>query len=225
MQDIKLKTRIREEKGTKIAHKLRSEGEVPGVLYGHNENPIKLVLPAHELWYILHNATSEHLILTLDVEGTAENDVLTLVRDVQHHPVTGDILHVDFQRISLTEKIKVGVPVILQGLARGVKEFGGILDHGVREITMHCTPKQIPEAIEVDVTDMEIGDSVHISDIVERYSGLEFLDGTNVTLAHVSPPKKLEILKEEAEAEEEAAAEEEGAEEKGEEAAGKGEES
>jgi len=225
MNDIKLKSRIREETGAKMTRKLRSKGEVPGVLYGHRVEPINLTLPEHELWHILHSATSEHLILTLDIEDTAENDVLTLVRDVQHHPVTGDILHVDFQRISLTEKIKVGVPIILSGTARGVKEFGGVLDHGVREVTTHCMPKQIPESIEVDVSDMDIGDSVHISDIVGRYPELEFLDDSNVTLAHVSPPKKLEIFKEELEGVEEAAAGEEGAVEKEKEPAGEGEES
>ncbi len=227
MHDIILKGSIREESGTKIARKLRAQGEVPGVLYGHMEEPIHLSLSAHELWHILHHATSEHLILTLDIEGMKEGEALTLVRNVQHHPVTGDILHVDFQRISLTEKIKVGVPIVLIGMARGVKEFGGILDHGVREVTIHCTPKQIPEAIEVDVTDMEIGNSLHILDIAGQYPELEFLDDPNVTLAHVSHPKKLEIPEEEGEAAEKEAAIEEGAgaAPQGEETAGEGEES
>jgi large subunit ribosomal protein L25 len=212
MQSIRLETRIREGKGTTVAHKLRNEGEVPGILYGHNEEPIKLAVPEHELWHILHNATSEHLILTLHIEGASNGDVLTLVRDVQHHPVSGDILHVDFQRISLNEKIKVGVPVELVGTARGVKEFGGILDHGVREVMIHCTPNQIPGSITVDVSHMEIGNSIHISDITSQYPELEFMDDSNVTLAHISPPKKLEIV--------EAPIEEEVAEVAGEEEAG-----
>jgi large subunit ribosomal protein L25 len=223
MQDNTLKTRMRRETGTKVAHKLRKRGEVPGVLYGHKQEPLHLVVPEHELWHMLHNATSEHLILTIEIEDATEGGVLSLVRDVQHHPVTGDILHVDFQRISLDEKIKVGVPVTLVGSARGVKEFGGILDHGVREVTVCCTPEQIPEAITVDVTEMEIGNSKHISDIVANYPDLEFLDDVHVTLAHVSPPKKLEVTAEEV-AEEEAAAEEE-AEAAQEEQAGEGEES
>lgn len=226
MHDKKLSGRLREEKGTKGAHRLRAKGEVPGVLYGHKEEPVNLTLPEHELWHILHSATSEHLILTLDIEGSKEDSVLTLVRDVQHHPVTGDILHVDFQRISITEKIKIGAPIVLNGTARGVKEFGGILEHGVREVMIHCTPKQIPESIEVDVTAMEIGDSIHISDITGQYPELEFLDDSNVTLAHVSHPKKLEILGEGEEAvAQEAAGEEEEAAAKEEETAGEGEES
>jgi large subunit ribosomal protein L25 len=121
--------------------------------------------------------------------------------------------------------IKVGVPVKLLGVARGVKEFGGILDHGVREVTIRCTPDGIPDALEVEVTDMEIGQSIHISDISGRYQKLEFLDDPNVTLAHVSPPKKLEELVEEV-VEEEAAVEEAQAGEapEGKEPAGRGEE-
>jgi large subunit ribosomal protein L25 len=199
MKQITLNSRVREGSGKKAAHKIRAAGDIPGTLYGHKEEPVSLVVPEHDLWQILHNATSEHLILTLKVDGASEGEVLTLVRDVQHHPVTGDILHVDFQRISMQEKIKVGVPVELSGIARGVKEFGGILDHGVREVMVKCTPAEIPEALSIDVSDMDIGNSIHLSDIVMHYSQLEFLDDPNVTLAHVSPPKKLEILEEELE--------------------------
>lgn len=203
MKRINLKSRIREGSGKKSAHKIRSTGEVPGILYGHNEEPVSLSVPQHELWAILHHATSEHLILRLDVEGTDEKDVLILLRDVQHHPVTGDILHVDFQRISMHEKIKVGVPVKLVGMARGVKEFGGILDHGMHEVMVRCMPEEIPESLPIDVSDMDIGKSIHLSDIMARYTQLEFLDDAKVTLAHVSPPKKLEVLEEAASEEEE----------------------
>jgi len=208
MKRINLKSRIREGSGKKSAHKIRSTGEVPGTLYGHKEEPMSVSVPEHDLWVILHHATSEHLILRLDVEGADEKDVLILVRDVQHHPVTGDILHVDFQRISMHEKIKVGVPVKLEGLARGVKEFGGILDHGVREVMVKCMPEEIPESLPIDVSDMEIGKSIHLSDIMDQYTQLEFLDDASLTLAHVSPPKKLEVFEEAAEAVEEAASEE-----------------
>lgn len=211
MQEIKLKSRIREGVGKKTAHTLRAHGEVPGVLYGHKEMPMKLAVPEHELWTILHNATSEYLILKLEIEGGDAGGVLTLVRDVQHHPVTGDILHVDFQRISVGEQIKVGVPVELVGQSIGVKEFGGILDHGVREVTVRCTPGEIPDALVIDVSSLEIGQSVHLADIKGRYQQLEFLDDPHVTLVHVSHPKKIEVAVEEAG---EAAEAEEGAEAK-----------
>jgi large subunit ribosomal protein L25 len=201
MKQIVLSTKIRQGSGKKSAHKIRAGGSIPGILYGHKEEPISLTVPEHELWQMLHHSSSEHLILKLKIEDSKEGDILTLVRDVQHHPVTGEILHIDFQRISMAEKIKVGVPVDLNGIARGVKEFGGILDHGVREVNVKCTPGEIPEALHIDVSEMEIGNSVHLRDIMMHYPNLEFLDDPSVTLAHVSPPKKLEIT-----AEEEAAA-------------------
>jgi len=192
MQEIRLKSRVRKGVGKKTAHRLRALGEVPAILYGHKEEPVALAVPEHEIWHILHNAVSEHLILKLEIDESREGEVMTLVRDVQHHPVTGDILHFDLQRISLDEQVKVGVPVELEGQARGVKEFGGILDHGVREVMIRCRSAEIPDALHIDVSHLEIGQSVHISELVALYPNLEFLDDFSITLAHVSPPKKVE---------------------------------
>lgn len=218
MEKMVLKSSIREGIGKKATHKIRAGGKIPAVLYGHGREPITLAVNEKELWYFIHNATSEHLILKVEIDGSDEKDITALVRDVQHHPVTGDILHVDLQRISLDEKIKVGVPVQLMGQSKAVKEFGGILDHGVREVNIRCKPSEIPEAFHIDVSHLEIGQSCHISDIVADYPQLEFLDDGNVTLAHVSPPKKKEaaeeaaaekVGEEAAEAEEKAGGEEE----------------
>ncbi len=216
MLDITLKTAIRKESGKKSAHKLRAMGLIPAVLYGHKEDPVALELQEHEFWHILHNSTTEHIILKLDIEGADGGEHVILVRDVQHHPVTGNILHVDFQKISLDEDIKVGVPVELVGHAVGVKDFGGILDHGVREVMIQCKPAEIPEILEIDVSSMNIGDTLHVDYLVEKYPSLNFLDDLKVTLAHVSPPKKAELL--EAEEEAEVGAAEEGEEEAAEEA-------
>ncbi len=219
MKPIKLKARRRKEANKKNVHKLRQQGEIPGVLYGHKKDPVHLALLEHEFWTILHNATSEHLILDLEVEGVDMEEHITLVRDVQHHPVSGDVLHVDFQRISMNENIKVGVPVNLNGMSRGVKEFGGILDQGVREVMIATTAANVPEHLDIDVTSLMIGDTVHISDLVNLYPDIDFLDEGHINLAHVSPPKKMEDLTEAVEGEEEEA---EGAEE-GEAAAEEGE--
>jgi large subunit ribosomal protein L25 len=210
MKSIKLKARRREEASKKNVHKLRQQGEIPGVLYGHKKDPVHLALPEHEFWTILHNATSEHLILDLEVEGVDMKEHMTLVRDVQHHPVSGDVLHVDFQRISMNESIKVGVPVHLKGMSRGVKEFGGILDQGVREVMITTTAANVPEHLDIDISSLMIGDTIHISDLVSLYPDIDFLDEGHINLAHVSPPKKMEDLTEAVEGEEE---EVEGAEE------------
>lgn len=224
MKTIKLTARMREEASKKNVHKLRHAGEIPGVLYGHKKDPVHLAIPQHEFWSILHSATSEHLIIKLEVDGVDMEDHITLVRDVQHHPVSGDILHVDFQRISMSENIKVGIPVVLTGVARGVKEFGGILDQGVREVMVATTASSVPEQLELDVSELMINDTIHVSDLVALYPDIDFLNEGHINLAHVSPPKKLEVAEELEEGAEEGAEGEEGEGAEGEAAAEGGEE-
>ncbi len=224
MKTIKLTARMREEASKKNVHKLRHAGEIPGVLYGHKKDPVHLAIPEHEFWSILHSATSEHLIIKLEVDGVDMEDHITLVRDVQHHPVSGDILHVDFQRISMSENIKVGIPVVLTGVARGVKEFGGILDQGVREVMVATTASSVPEQLELDVSELMINDTIHVSDLVALYPDIDFLNEGHINLAHVSPPKKLEVAEELEEGAEEGAEGEEGEGAEGEAAAEGGEE-
>jgi large subunit ribosomal protein L25 len=221
MKKITLKARIRKEASKKNVHKLRQEGEIPGVVYGHKKDPVHLAIPEHDFWTVLHNATSEHLIIDLDVDGLDMEDHISLVREIQHHPVSGDILHVDFQRIRMDESIKVGIPVVLTGIARGVKEFGGVLDHGIREVMVATTAATVPENLEIDVSELMINDSIHVSDLEALYPNIEFLDDSGLNIAHVSPPKKLEVLEE---AEEGAEAAAEGEEAEGEEAGEEGSE-
>jgi len=216
LKTIKLKARVREEASKKNVHKLRGGGEIPGVLYGHKRDPVHLALSEQEFWTILHHATSEHLIIDLDVDGVDMEDHITLVRDIQHHPVTGDILHVDFQRISMSESINVGIPVMLTGIARGVKEFGGILDQGIREVMVSTTASMVPEHLEIEVSELMIGGTIHVSDLVILYPGIDFLDDGSINIAHVSPPLKLEIVEGEEEGAEEGAEEGEEGEAEGE---------
>lgn len=223
MKEIEIKGRVRKGVGKKIAHKLRAGGEVPGILYGHKKEPIAVAVSEHDLWYILHKSTSENLILKLSFSDNGAEPVTTLIRDVQHHPVTGDILHFDLQRISMNEKLRVGVPLRVEGVPRGVKEFGGILDQVAREVLVYSTPKEIPEFVSIRIEDMEIGDSIHLEDIIKQHPGIEFVEEPEMMLAHISPPpKKIEVVTEEiAEEEEEVEEGEEEAEEAAEEGEGK----
>jgi large subunit ribosomal protein L25 len=218
MQQLKLKSYLREGSGKKIARKLRSTGEIPAILYGHKREPLSIAVSQKDLWHILHTATTEHLILSLDVEGSDEGTILTLVRDVQHHPVTGDVLHLDLLRISIDEKIEVGVPIELIGMPKGVKDTGGVLDHGIRELTLNSKPMEIPEKVSIDVSPLAIGDSLRVSDLVALYPHLEIVDDRHITIAHVSAPKKLEIVAPEPGAAAAAAVAEEGEAAEGEEA-------
>jgi large subunit ribosomal protein L25 len=224
MQKPKLSSHVRSGAGKEGAKRLRAAGEIPVILYGHKREPVSIAVSQKDVWHILHTATSEHMILSLDIEGSNEGSILTLVRDIQHHPVSGDVLHMDLQRISVDEKLHIGVPIELVGMAKGVKDEGGVLDHGIREVTLNVKPMEIPEKVSIDIAHLEIGHSVHVSDLIALYPDLEIVDDPHVTIAHVSAPKKLETLIPEAGAPAEAAVapEAEGAE--GEEGAEGGEE-
>ncbi len=207
MKEIKLNVRVREGSGKKLAKHSRAEGGIPGILYGHKEEPVSLIIPEHDFWTILHHATTEHLIMTVDIEGMDSGSVLTIVKEVQHHPVSGKVLHVDLQRIAPDEKIKVAVPVDLTGVAKGVREFGGVLDYGVRTIRIITTAATMPESLKLDVTELMIGDSIHVSDIIEKYKDFDIFDDAEILVGHVSIPKKLEDIEAEAAEEDVEAAE------------------
>jgi len=201
MEKILLKSHIRERSGKKSGRRIRSEGKVPGILYGHKEDPISLVMDEHDIWEILHNASTENLIIQLDIEGVDLKDEITLLKEVQQHPVTGQILHIDLLRVYSDEKIDVNVPVETRGEPRGVKEEGGILYQAVRRLIINSKAADIPEVLIIDVSDLGIGDSIHISDIVKEYEQFDFVYDSDSTIAHVSAPKELELPEEEVEEE------------------------
>ena len=187
----------RGEVGKGAARKARAAGRIPGVLYGHGQEPVALSVSAREFELAVRKRGGNPIIgLALDGgEHTA------LIRGVQYDPLTHDIIHLDFLRISLTEAIEIEVPIKLVGLPVGVKDGGGILEPIVRELKVRCLPTAIPQSIEVDVTALNIGDSVHVRDIVVPEATV--LTDADVTLATVVPPT---VQAEEKPAEEAAAA-------------------
>ncbi len=210
--------------GKGAARKARAAGRIPGVLYGHGQEPVALSVSAREFELAVRKQGGNPIIgLALDGgEHTA------LIRDVQYDPISHDIIHLDFLRISLTEAIEVEVPIRLVGLPLGVKDGGGILEPILRELKVRCLPTAIPPAIEVDVTALNIGDSVHVSEIT--LGEVTILTDPEVTVATVVPPT---VQVEEKPAEEAAVAAEgaeaaepeviaKGKKEEGEEAEGKG---
>lgn len=187
MEHIKLNTELRKDTGKNNARKLRARGRIPAVLYGRKKEPLGLAIDEASIKTILH-AHPESAVIDLSIEGKAGKPVNVLVRDVQRHPANGRLLHVDFQRIKLDEKVRIEVRVTLQGDPRGVKEQGGLLEHGARELNINCLPTAMPESIDVDVTDLLIGDSYRLSDLIGKYPGLDFLDDPETTIATVVPP-------------------------------------
>jgi large subunit ribosomal protein L25 len=128
-------------------------------------------------------------IIDLTIEGEIKKECDAIIKEIQQHPASGKILHIDFQHILRGEKLKIDVPVYLVGEPLGVKEMGGVLEHGPREIEIRCLPRDIPERIEIDVKSLRIHDSIHIRDISSRYPDFDFLDDPATTLAIVVPPR------------------------------------
>ncbi len=164
--------------------KLRSSGRVPGVVYGGKTKPTNVELNQVEIRNLIHHSASENVLVDLSVENAKK---LALVQDVQHHPLSGEILHVDFHEVAPDEKVTIFVPVEATGLALGVKTGGGTLEHVVFKIRVRALPKDLPEVITVDVSALDIGKSIHLGEI-PPLAGVEFLgDKKNVVFSVAAP--------------------------------------
>ena len=193
MAMLSLKGARRSEVGKGVARKLRVDGRIPAVYYGRGEEPIPLVVGLRELEDVIHRAEGSNVIVDLKVEGDAGADRKALIREIQRDPVAGSILHLDLQHILLTERIVVEVPIVLVGTPIGVKDGGGILEHLLREVEVECLPTDIPSKLEVEVSALNIGDSLHVSDIqAER---VVIRTEADRAIAAVVPPTILEEVK------------------------------
>jgi len=165
MATVELKAKARTETGKGVARQTRREGSFPAVLYGEGEEPQPLSVDNKDFYPVIRTAAGENVILNLKIEGAKKDSGKTIIRDIQYHPVSRDILHVDFQHISMTKMITVNVPIETVGESVGVKVDGGILDFVLREVEVECLPVNIPDAIKVDVAALEIGNSIQVSDL------------------------------------------------------------
>ncbi|OGF18179.1 MAG: hypothetical protein A2W00_09870 [Candidatus Eisenbacteria bacterium RBG_16_71_46] len=177
----------REVLGKGGARKARAAGQIPGVLYGHGETPVPVAIGARDFEMALRHHRGGNAIVGLALAGS---EFTALIRDVQYDPVSQSIIHVDFQHISLTETIEVEVAVHLVGTPVGVKDRGGILEHIVREVEVRCLPTAIPPSLDVDVSALDIGDSVHVRDL--QASNVTVLSDPDETIATVVPPTVME---------------------------------
>lgn len=204
MNIIELKAKVRQEKGKNKVNKLRAQGLVPANLYGYKSDATDIAVDAREFNNLIHSAAGTHVVLRLVIEGEKESPTV-IVKETQRNPVKDTFLHIDFLSVALDEKITAAVSISLVGTSAGVKE-GGILQHGLWEVQIEALPTDLPDQLEVDISNLAIGDSLHASD-VPLSPELTMVSGAEEVLATVLPPA---IFKEE-EVEEEAAAVEEGA--------------
>ena len=175
--------------GTRPARRLRATGVVPGVVYGKGTESLSVVVDQKELAKLLHSKRGEHALVTLRLKDPTPWEKPVLVKALQHDPVDDRIVHVDFQAIALTERLRVKIPVILKGEPVGVKQEGGILEHFLREIEVECLPADIPANVEFDVSHLTIGETVHVRELAAPSHAKITSDAEGV-IASVQKPKE-----------------------------------
>jgi large subunit ribosomal protein L25 len=216
LDKIELKAHIRTTTGNGPARALRREGMIPAVLYGPKIEPVKLSINTKELEHILKAENIGQALFNLSIGDDETVTKTAMIRELQTKPVSGEFIHADFYEVAMDRKIIVNVPVVAIGQSKGV-ELGGILQIIRRELEVLCYPGEIPESIEIDITDLDIGDSLHVEEIPLK-EGVEVPADVNFTVLTISSPKvEEEEEEEEGEELEEAVEGEEGAEPDGEE--------
>src|SRR5437868_7290593 len=163
-KQVKLRADPRSETGRSAARRLKARGIVPAVVYGGKEKSQPLQVSARDINAMLSHASGENILVELEIAGEKSSRT-ALLQEVQHSPVGGDVLHVDFHAVSMDEKIQADVPLEALGVATGVKNFGGLLEQNLRVLPIECLPRDLPDKITVDVSALNIGDSIHVRDI------------------------------------------------------------
>jgi large subunit ribosomal protein L25 len=203
MPEYDIEVRARHEKGKQQAKRLRTGGSVPGVVYGHGESAIPVSVDSKALSTILDKSLGDNIIFNVKMEG--EKDAKAVLKELQKDPLTKEVIHVDFQHIHPGEPLTVQVPVILTGSSPGVKQ-GGILEHVLRKVEVRCLPSQMPDHFVVDISNLNLGDSLHVSDIYSKDA--KILEDKSTPIVSILVPRaKVEVEK----PEEELVAAEEGA--------------
>jgi large subunit ribosomal protein L25 len=184
-QQVKLKAQKRTLVGRNAIKRIKEKGLVPGVIYGSNQQPMPLEVDNRQLSAVLAHASSEHILVELEiVDGDQSTNKLALIQEVQHHPLKRDLVHVDFHAVSATEKITSAVPIETTGEALGVRTFGGLLEHSLRTLEVQCYPQDLPGIVQIDVTNLNIGESLHVRDL-QLPAGVEAITDENLTVASV----------------------------------------
>ena len=185
MATASLNGSARADRGTGVARKLRRDGKIPAVIYGHGREPQSLTVDARELEKLLSTVSAASTVIELSMGGAVAK---TLIRELQRHPVKRNVIHVDFQELVAGEKVTVSVPLRFTGTADGVRNSGGILEETMHQVHIRVDPSIIPNHIDVDVTPLTIGHSIHIRDL-ELPEGVAVLDDAGATVCVCTAPK------------------------------------
>jgi large subunit ribosomal protein L25 len=163
-KQVKLKAEPRSSAGRSAVRKLRARGFIPAVIYGGKVKSQSLQVAARDINAMMSQASGENVLVELEITGEKSNRA-ALVQEVQHSPVGGEIVHVDFHAISMDQTIQAEVPLEAAGTPVGVKTFGGLLEQSLRTLSIECLPRDLPDRISVDVSQLNIGDAIHVRDI------------------------------------------------------------
>src|SRR5947207_9134689 len=185
MATVSFSATARSTTGKGAARSLRSRGQVPAVIYGHGRDPLPLSLNARDLDKLLGHIQAESTVIEVTVDGQTAK---TLIREIQRHPIKRQILHVDFQALVAGEKVTVSIPIVLNGVAEGVRLEGGVLGQTPRELEIEVGRSNLPDHAGLDITNMMIGDSLHVSDI-KLPEGVEILDDPETSVAVLAAPR------------------------------------
>jgi large subunit ribosomal protein L25 len=188
MKSVPLKAYPRTQVRRGEVKKLRAVGRVPAVIYGRQVKSQNLEVSAKEFTDLIHHSVSENLLVDLSIENDARAKRLALVQEIQHYPLDGKVLHVDFHEVAENEKVTVQVPVETTGEAAGVKNSGGVLEHVLFKLKVRSLPKDLPEQIIIDVSHLELGKAVHIGEI-KLPEGVEILGDKNIPVIAVALPR------------------------------------
>ena len=186
-KDYKVQAKVREGRGKNDARRARRDGMVPITVYGGGAETVAAVAPARDLAAILRSESGRNTIFTIDVEGAGTSEVM--FHDRQIDPVKGRLIHADLTRLVKGQKIEVTVPLHLVGEPIGVKEKQGVLEQIIREIEIRCEPRQIPDSLDVDVTNLDVHELLHVSDIAVG-EGVEILTDAEQVIATVGIVKE-----------------------------------
>ncbi len=185
MATASLSAKARPSRGKGAARTLRRDGRLPAVIYGHARESLSLSVGEREFERLLEKFAAENTVIELSIDGSMSR---TLIREIQRHPVRRNVLHVDFQELVAGERVVVRIPIVLQGIPEGVRSSGGILSQILQELECRVDPLNMPGKIDVDVTDVAIGHSIHVNEITIP-EGVEVIDEPEATICIVAAPK------------------------------------
>jgi large subunit ribosomal protein L25 len=185
MATVDLQGEVRTTLGKAGVKKLRRAQRIPGVVYGGSRGPVPVTVNPQALLAAL--GAGENVLINLSLQGDGGQTAVVILKELQRDPVKGRLLHVDFQEVSMEKKVRVEVPLVITGEATGVKNKGGILEHGLRQLFVECLPLSIPERIVVDVSALDIGNVIHVAELSVG-EGVRILeDGERVVASVVAP--------------------------------------